>query len=151
MLNSFLQSLATNQIVQALVIYLLYDLACKIAPHFGKLIKFLAKKILETWDKFCIYLDVKKAEKKFPAAQMGEQKKNFVLQKNQKREQRLQKIDSSVDAQIEIFVSSMNSKKLTMKDTIKSEATDLANTTAESIKESVSEAVQTKITETLTK
>jgi len=150
-MNSFLQSLATNQIVQALIIYLLYDLACRIAKPFGTLIKLIAKKLLETWDKFCIYLDVKKAEKKFPTAQMGQQKKNFVLQRNQKREQRLQKFDTSVDQQIEIFVSSMNSKKLTMKDTIKSEATDLANTTAESLKATVTEAVQTKITETLTK
>jgi len=126
-----------SEVLKYLAAALLLSIVAAMLPRLKTPLKKLTKAFITARVNRC----VKRAEKKFAGEKMGEQKKAWVLERTQKYNAQLEKMDDTIDDVIEQAVAILKTRSVSASTSLKSAASDLVE---ESI-ESAATAVKTKL------
>lgn len=126
-----------SDVLKYLAAALLLSIIAALLPRLEAPLKKLSKAYITTRVNRC----VKKAEKKFPGKKMGEQKKAWVLERTQKYNAQLEKMDGTIDDVIEQAVAILKAHSVSASESLKSAASDFVE---EGI-ENAATAVKTKL------
>lgn len=132
-----------SDVLKYLAAALLLSIVAALLPRLKAPLKKLTKAYIMARVNRC----VKKAEKKFAGEKMGEQKKAWVLERTQKYNAQLEKMDDTIDNVIEQTVAILKARSVSASASLKSAASDLVD---ESI-ENAAVAVKTKLSNDSTK
>ena len=126
-----------SDVLKYLAAALLLSIIAALLPRLEAPLKKLSKAYITHRVNRC----VKKAEKKFTGEKMGEQKKAWVLERTQKYNAQLKKMDDTIDDVIEQAVTILKSRSVSASESLNSAASDFIE---EGI-ETAATAVQTKL------